>query len=222
MTSVMRAFSIIGVAMVAALVHSWLVGITIAAEGNEKTAQERFEELDGSGNGADLVDPVGQDPDPIDQTDPAQGTGGPVVGDPNAVSDPSLHIPLSLVRKIYADHIEQMTGEALLIDARGTEGVYEQGHIWGAEHITTDILMDDHPVSYAGVPMGAQERMALVSPDQWVIIYCGGGDCDESENLRTLLVDSFGLTNVWIFEAGYPGLEKAGLQTIGGSTPFGE
>ena len=39
MTSVVRAFSILGLALVVGLTHSWWVPISIAAEGNEQTAQ---------------------------------------------------------------------------------------------------------------------------------------------------------------------------------------
>ncbi len=225
MTSVVRAFSILGLALVVGLIHSWVVPITIAAEANEKTAQQRIEEQRNTDNSDEPNGQAGST-DPSDPLDPVvdPGGGAPDSDEPDldAVTDPKLHIPLSVVLELYRDHVEQLTGEVVLIDARGAEGLYEQGHISGAEHMTYDTIHDNQAVSYSGVSMLAQERMAMVLPDQWVIIYCGGGDCDESENVRNLLIDGFGLTNAWIFEAGYPALEQAGLPTVEGSTPFGE
>lgn len=223
MTSVVRAFSILGLALVVGLIHSWLVPISIAAEGNEQTAQERIDRMQGdSGNGDD---PAGQ-VESTDPGDPANGSGNgePRGGEPSAdaVTDPKIHLSLSQFRMLYERHVKQMTGEVVLIDARGTEGVYEQAHIWGAEHITADIFLENLTIVYSGASMSAQDRMRMILRDQWVIIYCGGGDCDESENLRTLLVNSFGLENVWIFEAGYPAWEDAGLPTAQGSSPFGQ
>ncbi len=230
MTSVARAFSILGLALVAGLIHSWVTPISIAAEGNAKAAAEKLAESQTNAGDANPEQSADPNQERLPVTDPGSGSDDPPVDqapgggaiDPDQVTDPTLHLSLNQLRTLFEQHIQAQTGEVVLIDARGQEGAYEAGHILGAEHITTDIFWDNLEVIYFGAPMPAQERMQMVAPDQWVVIYCGGGDCDESENLRTLLVDSFGLENVWIFEAGYPAWEEAGLPTAEGSTPFGQ
>lgn len=247
MQCIVRAFSILGLALVAALVHSWFVPISIAAGGNDDAARQRARELMGepSGDpssgannnaGASSGSTGGSEDSPTDpgageqpdqggtadvQEQPADDGASDPIASGERVTDSDIHLTLAELRTLFERHIEPMTGEVLLIDARGIEGAYEEGHILGAEHITTDMIRDDEQVLFMGAPMSAQERIQMAPLDQMVVIYCGGGDCDESENVRTLLVDSFGMTNVWIFEAGYPAWESAGLPTIEGSTPFG-
>ncbi|MEO8377816.1 MAG: rhodanese-like domain-containing protein, partial [Candidatus Sumerlaeota bacterium] len=44
-----------------------------------------------------------------------------------------------------------------------------------------------------------------------IIIYCDGGDCDASHKVQTML-GQFGLNNTIVFDDGFPGWEKAGLE----------
>lgn len=219
MTSVVRAFSILGLALVVGLIHSWLVPISIAAEGNDAAAQQRLNSLiderqdqaqpDPSGsNHADLSDPQ--------NTDPSHAAEGEVV------SDPAIHLTLAQTQALFERHVQSLTGEVIIIDARDADGAYEDGHIWGAEFITTDMVLQNLPLVFTGVTMTTQDRLFMVTPEQTIVIYCTGGDCDESENLRIRLVNDLLLENVWIFEAGYPAWIEAGLPIATGSTPFGD
>ena len=122
-------------------------------------------------------------------------------------------ISLDDLRTLYDEHITPNTGLVVLIDARGKEGAYQQGHIVGAEHLTANMLLD-------GDPRGL-ELVSMLMPEQTIIVYCGGGDCDESRNLRTLLVNDFGFENVWIFHEGYPALVEAGFPVVSGDSPIG-
>lgn len=49
-------------------------------------------------------------------------------------------------------------------------------------------------------------------PSAWYVVYCDGGDCHESEQIRAFLIQA-GFKNVLIYDGGYPGWIEAKLPT---------
>ncbi len=84
------------------------------------------------------------------------------------------------------------TGEIVFIDARNDEH-YEEGHIPGAIHIDR-YNSDEH---------FDQAKVALRSADI-IVIYCGGGECEDSIYLASELVEPRGIPfeNIRLFEGG--------------------
>jgi len=79
-------------------------------------------------------------------------------------------------RKQFDDPRYQQ-GIVLFIDVR-RDGEYAEGHIPGAYHF-----------DYYQPGNGIGEVMAACQPAQEIIIYCGGGHCDLSENAALMLRD---------------------------------
>ena len=56
----------------------------------------------------------------------------------------------------------------------------------------------------------------LYPPEQIIVIYCPGGECDASE-LVSIRLQERGFSNTHILKPGYPGWVEAGLPTEAGS-----
>ncbi|RNC80954.1 MAG: hypothetical protein ED559_03905 [Phycisphaera sp.] len=101
---------------------------------------------------------------------------------------------------------------AIFIDARPS-GDYERGHIAGS----------------FSVPMGAFENGVPIAVDmlddqRFVVIYCSGGNCEESHLVaEDLAIERPDLANmIHIYVDGYPAWEDAGLPIEDGPDPFAE
>lgn len=231
MTHIARVFAILGVAFVVAMVHSWIVPILTQEPAETEGQAARLDSLisgggqgDGAGEHSEGTDGDGSRVAPADSptVDGSDASGGDPESSESAdgagETEPAqgeliASITLEQVLALYREHIEQDTGQVVLIDARGQEGAYVEGHIRGAEHLTANMLLD--------ADERAQQLISMILPEQTIIIYCGGGDCDESKNLRTVLVGELAFENVWIFHPGYPALVEAGLPVVSGETPIG-
>lgn len=88
---------------------------------------------------------------------------------------------------------------------------FEAGHVKNAYQLSADELL-------AG--KAGDWFMALDKSDV-VVIYCGGGDCDASHNLRNYMVASFQFQNCLIMHDGWPGWTKAGHPGEQGPPQFG-
>ncbi|GAB5497057.1 MAG: hypothetical protein Phyf2KO_21370 [Phycisphaerales bacterium] len=101
---------------------------------------------------------------------------------------------------------------AIFIDARLPE-YYEQGHIEGAFSVSTEAFQ-------SGPPFAVQ----VLDDSRYVVIYCGGGACEESKIVaEDLAIERPDLENmIHIFEDGYPAWESAGLPTDVGPDPYAE
>lgn len=86
---------------------------------------------------------------------------------------------------------------ASFIDARRKEE-YEAGHIQGAIRMNLKSFENGDP------PM-----LAMVPRDSMVIVYCGGGKCDESERVAEMLNNS-GYKKVFVVHDGFPGWKAMG------------
>lgn len=221
-----RALALLGVALLGALVHSWLVEVEIAIpEPTRRSAVAGPREPVVAPGGAEAVgedasgeaqeravaaDPPGEQQARAAEAEPPERPGFRPLDlsrfDPDALgSRLSLH-------EAEALHRLMRQGEfVFFFDAREAPGQYERGHIAGALHVTAGKIdrMDEQTT---------QLLQGYLTPDMRIVIYCGGGDCDESDNVRRRLYQmGFGLTHV--FEDGFPAWRDAGLAVVAGPEP---
>lgn len=157
--------------------------------------------------------PPVQVPDkPIDKPviDAPVGTnnGTPTI-DSHDIQIPDLPVPEGMLtlRQAHAMWVEG----AYFIDAR-YKHEYDLGHISGAAHLSAETFFQD-----AGVA-----EMQTIPPDAAVVIYCVGGICDASENVKALLEQS-GYSNLSVMGVGYEDWESAKLPTsLSDGTGLGE
>ena len=98
---------------------------------------------------------------------------------------------------------------ALFLDARRSS-VYEQGHIAKALNV---------PVW----EYNADERIAAlrgkgVKPDQVLVVYCSGGNCDDGNRLAEKLAFA-GFFNVYLYKDGFPDWQSKGRPVSRGKQP---
>ncbi|HMP91220.1 MAG TPA: rhodanese-like domain-containing protein [Kiritimatiellia bacterium] len=96
-----------------------------------------------------------------------------------------------------ADEISR-TFSHVILDAR-READYYAGHIPGAM-----------PLPISDLDQHLMEIIPLLSPEQPILVYCSGQDCDESLKLGEVLI-SHGFTNVHLFAGGMAEWKQAGL-----------
>jgi rhodanese-related sulfurtransferase len=82
---------------------------------------------------------------------------------------------------------------AIFIDARDSL-LFLEGHILGAINIHFESSSDDRII----------EKLDGISNDNFLIIYCSGGDCDLSEELGNHLFEYLSYTNILLYEGGFP------------------
>ena len=78
------------------------------------------------------------------------------------------------------------------------------------------ILVDG---ALAGSPAEAA-ALQFLDKSQWIVIYCGGGDCDASHNLAQFL-GLVGYNKCLIMKVGYPAWAQAGHPTATGKPEIG-
>ena len=93
---------------------------------------------------------------------------------------------------------------AVIVDARTPEE-YTEGHIQGAVSLPFDDVARDQSLL---------KRFAAGGKP--VIVYCGGGDCELSRDLASLLIDA-GHRKVLVYMGGYPEWQGAGYPTVKGA-----
>lgn len=111
-------------------------------------------------------------------------------GDPGWQPTPKNKLPQG---QITLDEAKRaFDNGASFVDARRKEE-YEAGHIQGAIRMNLKSFENGNP------PI-----MAMIPRDGVVIVYCGGGKCDESERVAEQLNNS-GYSKVFIIHDGFPG-----------------
>jgi rhodanese-related sulfurtransferase len=101
---------------------------------------------------------------------------------------------------------------ALFLDARRTS-VYEQGHITGARTYSVwEADIDDK------VNKLYEERNDPRAQLQPIVIYCSGGDCEDSHMLAQKLW-GVQFNNIYVYKDGFPDWQKRGGPAKTGSTP---
>ena len=101
------------------------------------------------------------------------------------------------------------SGSTPFLDARRTN-VYEQGHIAGARPFSVwESDVDDKVKAFF------QEGRDQSQP---VVVYCSGGDCEDSHTLAQKLY-FVGFDNVLVYKDGFPDWQKRGLPVSKGDAP---
>lgn len=191
MTTPFRVMAIGGGALGVALAHSWIV------QAGDKPITLGADESKNIG----VVLPV--TPRPADGSEPTEQPGDPV---PESVSESrTLGFEIS-TEDAFALWEQQL---ATFLDARSLED-FEAGHIADAYYLPYDEL--------ASGQIPEVVDFAL-SPDQPVVIYCSGGECDASHNAAALL-QPMGFVTLHIYVDGYPGWVDAGHPIETGPDPF--
>ncbi|MBX3385431.1 MAG: rhodanese-like domain-containing protein [Phycisphaeraceae bacterium] len=111
------------------------------------------------------------------------------------------HITIEEARRAFD------SGQASFVDAR-SKSRYEEGHIPGAIRL-----------ELADFVAGQPAKLALLPREFMVIVYCGGGDCDESERVAERLEGS-GYQRIFIIHDGFPGWKAAGHEVETGPEEF--
>lgn len=119
-----------------------------------------------------------------------------------AGNDADVLVTLDEVR----EHVANLT--AAFIDARST-ALYAEGHLLGAFNVPSDDKETHMAVVWQNV-----------SPDQLVIIYCDGGNCEASHEVYDFLKRS-GFTQLRLFKEGWEVLGVSNLPIAQGDDPFG-
>ncbi len=151
-------------------------------------------------------------PTPAVDDDTNADATGTMVGDGSAPFDPATLeyvITLDQSRQCWNYYPEEEGGkEFVFVDARPYVD-YKEGHIDGA------ISMSLHSFDeMAGLPVHMEN--GVIDPASTIlIVYCKGGDCDESL-LAAGQLEDIGFT-CHIFEDGYPAWVNANFETLEGS-----
>ena len=100
----------------------------------------------------------------------------------------------------------------LFLDARRTS-VYEQGHITGARPFSVWESDIDEKVNKFFDERSTPEAQALP-----IVVYCSGGDCEDSHMLAQKLW-GIQFNNVYVYKDGFPDWQKHGAPVRTGATP---
>ena len=134
----------------------------------------------------------------VEQPHAAPG-GATAVRDPRL--DDGVHIDVAEAHRLYEQGVP-------FLDAR-TEKEYVESHITGA------LLLNVDSFSAPTAP----RALAVLAPDQPVVIYCGGGSCDASEAVAIRLQQA-GFTSLRIFLDGFPAWQAGSLPVESGPDPL--
>lgn len=221
----LRAVAIVGLGLTGALVHSWVHAPLVL----------RAPEPD---PGKPLLLPPGTDTgDGSANRDPSQGTspgGGHSAGDQGAgdgkapgpqnppaggTSVPPSNQAQGRAQRVFdvrtfgtfidfeqTKYLLQFvdSGQVTFIDARSDQAAYEAGHISGAIRLSADM--------FDNADARVDEFINFFDPSARYVIYCSGGDCDESENTRNrLFARGYAVTHIykngwdeWVTKQGTP------------------
>lgn len=83
-------------------------------------------------------------------------------------------------------------GSIIVVDARPEEE-FVAGHMPSAFHLPFEAFKSGRP-----------EMLDFLQPEERIVIYCGGGDCEASHHVQEMLYD-YGYTNTEVYLPGWPG-----------------
>lgn len=184
-----RSLAIIALGVIAGGVHSWL----------SEPFPLRYKPP---------VQPTEVPSQPLPPVADGGGTKAPEVARPEAAKPPpeaplGFHITLPQAKALFDKG-------TIFVDAR-TKHEFDEGHITGAMHL------DPADISRSGIP--DKVRNTLLPGGTTIVIYCGGGTCDASENLAARLGE-IGVKPMHIFHDGFPAWQAAGYPADNGPDPF--
>jgi rhodanese-related sulfurtransferase len=152
-------------------------------------------ETDAGANGAVVTPP--------DVRPPATAEGAPPTPAPTDPPSPMDALAMLGISRMSLADCRDLLGSdfAVFVDARKLED-YVEGHIRGAVHL-------HHYTSSAQID-GVRP---ILEASPVVIVYCNGGDCEDSINLAVDLVSLYGIPSgsVNVFEAGFEAWKEAEL-----------
>ena len=130
------------------------------------------------------------------QTQPDQAQATP---SEDVITGPDITIPQAF--RLFGANVA-------FVDARRRDE-FEAGHVQNAFWMPADMLTGGK----------RSEAMDFLTPDQPIVIYCGGGECDASKNVAALLQQG-GFAQCLIMTDGYPGWVAAGHPTATGKGDY--
>lgn len=245
-----RALALIGAGLIAAFFHGWIVqssGSPILLprdippprpilQSSQPDPAITDAQPDATDEPGSLMPNPDDGPEPGTLDDPSTTQGGSSTDDPtiehpdedppaiNRVVEPTIDpvsmdpntfgVDLTLAQTKYLYDLMLVGESVLFVDARNNKEVYTQGHIAEAIHASAQMID-------AGDP-DAMMVLEMFDPAMTrVVIYCAGGDCDESLTTRTRLYN-FGFETTYIFTDGYPAWREAGYPIATGDRPEGD
>jgi rhodanese-related sulfurtransferase len=114
--------------------------------------------------------------------------------------------------EIHGDDVAYLYQQgALFLDARRTS-IYEQGHIAGSRPFSVWESDVADKVNALFNERGDPKQAA-----QPIVVYCSGGDCEDSHMLAERLSGAF--TNVYVYKDGFPDWQKRGGAVHTGAKP---
>ena len=115
--------------------------------------------------------------------------------------------------EIHGDDVASLLSQgALFLDARRTS-VYEEGHIPGARPFSVwESDIDDK------VNKLLAERPDPKDQNEPIVVYCSGGDCEDSHMLAQKLW-GIGFNNAYVYKDGFPDWQKRGEPVHTGTNP---
>ena len=161
-------------------------------------------------------------PPPLVSTAPVTATTAPVTATTATVAPPPRRTadiskfkphPDKAYVEIPGDDVAALhAAGALFLDARRSS-VYQQGHIAGARSFSVWESDVDEKVNRL-----YEERSTPEEQDKPIVIYCSGGDCEDSHMLAQKL---WGLqfNNVYVYKDGFPDWQKRGGAARTGDAP---
>lgn len=114
---------------------------------------------------------------------------------PRATAMPSTELPAGHITIAQARSLFDQN--SIFVDARRKE-VYAEGHVAGSFRADMASFKTGDPAWVSAFPK-----------DLTLVVYCNGGDCDESEHVAQLL-EASGFQTIYVMHDGFPGWKAAG------------
>jgi rhodanese-related sulfurtransferase len=191
-----------------------VLSVLLAALSNALAGPER--KLRWIGSYEEVGTPRASAPTPSPAAGPTGGTGA--TGAPTPALPPASGTEASFPPhpdkawlEISGDDAQRLFQQKSVpfLDARRSN-VYRQGHIAGARPFSVwEADVDDKVKGFFA------EGRDQAAP---VVVYCSGGDCEDSHNLAEKLY-KVGFDNVLVYKDGYPDWEKRNLPITKGAEP---
>lgn len=107
--------------------------------------------------------------------------------------EPTLTTNPKELKSVNFEQMKKLVGnkDFIIIDAR-REDDFNKAHIPGAINLFALAEPNEKFEKIMSIPMGKK-----------YVIYCDGGNCDLSHQLANELLNSFGFTNVFVYEGGW-------------------
>lgn len=198
-SAVWGAFAFLGLAGLAAGIHSFLVPVylTRANAATPPPAVRTPDAPEGSSSAGSAPDaePARAAPEQrSSENASAPETPAPSDARPQPAADiPDGRISLEDAYALWEQGVQ-------FIDARDAE-TFARGHVAGAIHLSTAML------SRGGEGIAIAQSLPPTLP---YVVYCIGGQCEDAENVRIRLESVYGFTELTVMHAGFDDWKAAG------------